>query len=101
MRKFEWDEEKAKRNLAEHGVGFKEAQLVFEDRNHLTEMDDRYDYGEERWQTTGLSRNLLLLVVAHTIWDEDNDNEVVRIISARIAQPHERRRYGNRKFLGR
>ena len=101
MRRFEWDKQKAKANLAEHGVGFKEAQLVFDDQNYLTEIDDRYDYGEERWQTIGLSRNLLLLVVAHTIWDEDDDVEVVRIISARIAKPHERRRYDNHKFLGR
>jgi uncharacterized DUF497 family protein len=39
---FEWDEEKAKMNLARHGINFEEAQLVFSDPNHITESDDRF-----------------------------------------------------------
>ena len=47
---------------------------------------------ERRWQTLGLVEGWLLLLVAHTVWDEDG-TEVIRIISARRAEPKERRRY--------
>ena len=49
-------------------------------------VQDREVDGEERWQTTGMVDGLLLLLVAHTIFDEDGD-EIVRIISAREATP--------------
>jgi uncharacterized DUF497 family protein len=97
MREFEWDEEKAKANLAQHGISFDEAQSVFSDPNHITDSDDRFDYGEERWHTIGLAEECCaLLYVAHTI--QGNGTEVIRIISARRATPKERRCYGNRKI---
>jgi len=96
---FEWDEEKARANLAEHGVSFEEARLVFFDQNSVSEIDERYDYGEERWQTIGmLDERCMLLYVAHTT--SENGTVVIRIISARRANPKERRRYGNRKISG-
>jgi uncharacterized DUF497 family protein len=100
MLKFEWDEEKAKANLAEHKISFDEARLVFLDPYRLTEPDnERFDYGEERFQTIGIAKNLILLVVIYTDRDK-NGIEIIRIISARRAKPHERKIYGNRKLLG-
>jgi uncharacterized DUF497 family protein len=97
MREFEWGEDKAKANFARHGISFEEAQLVFSDPHHFTERDDRFDYGEDRWQTIGMSRNRrLVLFVAHTILG--NGIETTRIISARRANRGERRDYGNRKI---
>ncbi len=54
--------------------------------------------GEQRWQTVGAILGLVILVVAHTVKEEDPDGEsveVIRIISARRATPRERRRYEN------
>jgi len=89
--RFEWDEEKNHSNYRKHGVDFETAQVVFGDPDFLMEQD-REVAGEERWQTIGMVEGVLLLLVAHTIRDEDDD-ELVRIISAREVTRHERRRY--------
>lgn len=86
-----WDLEKALANLAKHGVEFQDAAEVFSDPLARS-IQDRHEAGEERWQTLGLVGGLVLLVVAHT-WGEDEDGEVVRIISARRATRRERREY--------
>lgn len=72
-------------------MSFELACLVFEDPWHLS-IQDRHEDGEERWQTLGLVNSLVVLLVAHT-YHNDNGEEVIRIISARKATPHERRSY--------
>ena len=89
--RFDWDETKDAQNLLKHGVGFEAASLVFDDPLQLSAQDPEVD-GEERWQTIGMAGGVLLLLVAHTFEDE-NEEEVVRIISARKANAQERRRY--------
>lgn len=91
-RLFEWDSVKAARNFQKHGIHFEEAALVFDDPLSVSEQD-RIEEGEERWQTIGTLGGCLLVVVAHTVRLEDQDIEVIRIISARRADKHERRRY--------
>jgi len=88
---FEWDEAKAKTNERKHGVHFDDAILVFADPFAITEQD-RIEGGELRWQTIGLAGGVVLLLVAHTVRDEDED-EIIRIISARKAARKERKRY--------
>jgi uncharacterized DUF497 family protein len=88
---FEWDEDKAASNYRKHHVLFETAVLVFEDPNFMTVQDRTVD-DEERWQTIGRVQNVLLLLVAHTVEDED-DREIVRIISARKVTALERRVY--------
>jgi len=90
---FDWDEKKNAINLAKHGVDFETASLVFDDPLHLPAQDCVVD-SEERWQTIGMADGVLLLLVVHTFEYED-DEEAVRIISARKANAHERRRYEN------
>lgn len=92
FRRFEWDSVKAATNSRKHGVTFEEASKAFEDPHHIA-TQDRIENGEERWQTIGLVRGTLLLLVAHTVWDNDEGVEVVRIISARPATAQERRIY--------
>lgn len=89
--RFEWDVDKADSNLRKHGVAFEIAALAFADPFALIEQD-RVEGGEQRWRTLGLAQGVLLLLVAHTVHDEA-DREVIRIISARPATRHERRRY--------
>ncbi len=96
--RFEWDEAKNRSNQRKHdGVSFEEAARVFQDPLHVS-VQDRFDGGEQRWQTVGTVERFMILVVAHTIIEEDDDGgsiEIIRIISARRATPRERRRYEN------
>ena len=64
---------------------------AFADPYALVEKD-RIENGEERWQTIGVVEGVLMLMVAHTVREQD-DIEVIRIISARRANRMERRRY--------
>ncbi len=89
--RFEWDPNNSRANRRKHGVSFETAIQVFDDRNHLS-IQDRFEGGEERWQTIGIARGITILMVAHTVTEEDGE-EVVRIISARKAMPRERCRY--------
>jgi uncharacterized DUF497 family protein len=84
---FEWDNVKAAANLAKHGVSFERARGAFSDPCAIDFADDRRYYGEERMILLGMIGNRLLAVV-HTI-----QGDKVRIISAREAEPHERRKY--------
>ena len=89
--KFVWDEAKNRANYAKHGVCFEIACKIFDDPL-VAYLFDRIVDGEERWHAVGKVLTLPLLVVAHT-WRDQNDEEVIRIISARQASSHERRRY--------
>jgi uncharacterized protein len=92
---FEWDPAKNLSNQRKHGVSFEEAAQVFRDPLYLS-WKERVQDGEERWQAFGKVEGLSLLIVAHTIREEFEDGseiEVVRILSARRAEPRERRRY--------
>lgn len=89
--RFEWDPTKAASNFRKHGVSFQTAARVFADPYALVEQD-RIESGEERWQTIGVVEGVLMLLVAHTVREQD-DIEVIRIISARHANRRERRRY--------
>ena len=91
-RRFEWDAAKAEINLHKHRVSFETAVHVFADPFALVEQD-RIENGEYRWQTLGIAEGYLLLLVAHTVWDDEGGTEVIRIISARRAEPKERKRY--------
>jgi len=99
MIRFEWDDKKAEDNWRDHKIRFEKAVEVFKDPHYFSEPDDRFEYDEERWRTIGMAKDLLLLIVAHTFRDKD-DTEVIRIISARRAEPHERKEYDYRKLLG-
>lgn len=90
--KVVWDEAKNRRNQQKHGVSFETAQLVFTDPRHVS-IQDRFEDGEERWQTLGLVGGVVVLIVAHTVYEDENDEEVIRILSARKATQRERLRY--------
>jgi len=95
--RFVWDEAKAESNRKKHGVSFETATRVFADPFALVKQD-RIENGEHRWQTLGIVEGYLLLLVAHTLEDEE-DTEVIRIISARRAEPKDRKRYEQNRSL--
>lgn len=88
--RFEWDAEKARRNLAKHGVSFEDAVLVWDDP-HAEIVLDRSESGEERYWAVG-HVGPGLLVVVH-LYPDPREQGLVRIISARKAERHERRKY--------
>ena len=90
--RFEWDPDKAERNLRKHGVSFEVASRVFVDPLALTVLE-RIEGGEQRGQTIGLVDDVLVLLVAHTVRESESGDEIIRLISARKADPTERKRY--------
>ena len=86
--RFEWDTEKARRNLKKHGVSFDEAVTAFYDPLSATFDDPDHSDDEQRYITVGFSSQERLLVVGHT-----ERGEIVRIISARRATAHERKKH--------
>ena len=90
--RFEWDKAKAESNLRKHRVSFEMAIRAFSDPFAVVEQD-RIENGEHRWQTLGIVDGYLLLLVAHTVFDDEDGTEIIRIISARRAEPKERKYY--------
>ena len=88
--RFTWDENKNRQNLRKHDVRFETAVLVFDDPYAITRRDVTFD--EERWITVGAIGPGSILLVVHTFYEE-HDEEVIRVISARAAESHERRAY--------
>jgi hypothetical protein len=85
-----WDEAKDRSNRRKHGIGFDAAVEVFLDPLHLS-REDRVVDGEQRWQTIGMAHGILLLLVVYTVVDENE--EVLRVISARRVTRQERIAY--------
>lgn len=91
--RFEWDDRKSRANHRKHGVTFEEAMTVFHDDNALLLDDPDHSEHEERFLLLGLSVRLRHLVVCHCHREED---DVIRIISARRADRLEREDYERR-----
>ena len=89
---YTWDPKKSRANLRKHGVSFEQAREIFDDASHVV-MDDWQDGGELRCQAIGLTRSgaLLLLVafVDRTKTDDQTENIVLHLISARKANHYE------------
>jgi uncharacterized DUF497 family protein len=85
---FEWDPNKAEKNIKKHQVSFNEAATVFGDPLSMTFYDPDHSIDEDRYITVGLSRLGELLVVSHA-----DRGDRIRIISARKATRRERKFY--------
>ncbi|MEN6627237.1 MAG: BrnT family toxin [Candidatus Sumerlaeia bacterium] len=85
---FEWDPQKAEKNVEKHAISFQEALTVFHDPLSATFQDPDHSIDEQRHITIGYSLAARLLVVAHT-----DRGDRIRIISARLATAGERKRH--------
>ena len=92
--RFEWDPRKAAANLRKHGVSFEEARTIFFDEDALLRPDDDHSDDEDRFVLLGVSGRLRILVVCHCYRQNE---EVIRLISARKAGVSERRQYEARR----
>jgi len=87
--KLEWDEKKNAENKEKHGLDFRDAEQVF-DGETATFLDDRCDYGEDRYITIGLLEGRLVVIV-HTLRGEN-----IRVISMRKGNTREEKIYRKR-----
>lgn len=85
---FEWDPRKAESNVRKHRVSFDEAATAFADPLSITVGDPDHSEDEQRFLLLGVSHAGRLLVIAHA-----ERLETVRLISARLANRHERQTY--------
>jgi uncharacterized DUF497 family protein len=85
---FEWDELKAEANFKKHSVRFPEAEPVLDDDFAITISDDESDPAEPRFVSieTGAKNRVLVAVYCFR-------GANIRIISARLAEPDERKLY--------
>ncbi|MBI5638981.1 MAG: BrnT family toxin [Nitrospirae bacterium] len=90
---FEWDEAKNRENVKRHGISFEDAKDVFDDPFHISVLDKRFDYFDERWITIGSTRDKHVIVIGHLYYLKENGDEVIRIITARAAIKKERAQY--------
>ena len=88
---FEWDEEKAEKNLKKHRVSFEEAATIFNDPRIATILDPDHSADEECFVSLGRSFIQRILSVVHT-----ERNKRTRLISARKATKTERKNYENK-----
>lgn len=84
---FEWDDAKAASNRSKHGVSFDTATRVFSDPVAIDESDPSSSFAEDRYYIIGMADGRVLFVV-YTM-----NGDRIRIISARGAEPYEKRRY--------
>lgn len=91
---FVWDNRKADVNLKKHGVSFEEAKTVFYDSEAIIIDDPDNSQFEERFILLGFSTKARIIVVCHCYRDDDNQ---IRIISARKATKKETNSYRKRK----
>ena len=92
--RFEWDENKNRANQRKHKVTFEQAKTVFYDENARLIPDPDHSEKEDRFILMGLSSSLRILVVVHCYREND---ELIRIISARKATRNEQKYYTGRK----
>ena len=86
--KFIWDPKKNRLNIKLHGIDFADVVDVFS-YPMLSCIDNRFDYKEERWVGIGIMKGVLIVV----IYTEDDEKEIIRIISARKATKNETKSY--------
>ena len=91
---FEWDPGKDRINKKTHGISFSAEKFVFNDEERWERYDSSHSEKEDRWQTIGLVDKVLFVVYTE-------QEETIRIISARMADENERRVYnGERNTTG-
>ena len=86
--KFVWDKKKNHKNIQIHGIDFNDVAMMF-DFPMLTCVDNRFDYGEERWVGIGFLKGIIAVLV----YIEDDEKDIIRIISCRKATKNEIKKF--------
>jgi uncharacterized DUF497 family protein len=86
--KYIWDLKKNEINIQVHGIDFNDAIEMFH-LPMLTSIDNRKNYGEERWVGIGFLKEIIAVI----IFTEDDDRCIIRIISVRKATKDESKKF--------
>jgi uncharacterized protein len=86
--RFTWDQNKNHQNISKHGIDFNDVPGMF-DFPMLVTVDQRKNYGEERWVGIGFLKGIIAVIV----YIEDDETETIRIISARKATEYEKNKF--------
>ena len=92
--KFDWDLAKNEINIKKHGVDFNDAKSVFYDEDARIIDDPDHSVSEDRFIIVGMDHKFRTLLVCHCYRDDD---EIIRIISARKATKTEVKCLGGEK----
>ena len=92
---YEWDEEKDKENRRKHKLSLSAGIPVFDDPYRIEAYDGRAAYGEDRYITIGMDKELDTLYVCYTMRGSEGST---RLISVRCAERNERRLYEQQKL---
>ncbi len=84
---FDWDEIKNDLNIRWHKIDLTDVKVAFQ-YPMVIKLDEREDYGEDRWVGLGLMNNLIVVIVY-----TEPEPDTIRLISARKANKHERQHY--------
>ena len=84
---FEWDEKKRQANMRKHGFDFRDAWKAF-NSPMLVALDNRQDYGEDRWIGIGMLNTRVVIVIF-----SERGADTIRIISMMKTLTHERIKY--------
>ena len=84
--KFEWDDDKAEKNIRKHGIYFEDAAWVFLDEFKIDEYDELHSDFEDRYKIIGRVGKILAVIYTER-------GEKFRIISARYADKKEQEEY--------
>ncbi len=84
---FEWDDDKNQINIRNRGLDFADAWQIF-DEPMLTEIDNREDYGEERFIGIGFLKNFIVVIIF-----TESKEDIIRVISLRKALKYEREKF--------
>ena len=90
--RIEWDSKKDEINIKKHRISFEQAKEVFHDPLHISKLDKRFNYFEERWITIGSTVKGEIVVAANLFFSDDGE-EIIKLISARRATSRERAQY--------
>ncbi len=71
---YEWDDAKNQLNIRKHGIDFLDVPSIFQ-HPMVTFLDERYDYGEDRWIGIGILKTLVVAVVF-----AERGSDTIRII---------------------
>ena len=84
---YEWDEGKNRLNIRRHGIDFLDVPSMFQ-HPMVTFLDQRADYGEDRWIGIGVLKTVIAVIVF-----TERQKDTIRIVSARKATKHEEHIY--------
>jgi len=91
---FEWDPNKERLNIQDHGLSFSVAKFAFNDPERWERYDVAHSLHEDRWQTLAMVDKVLFVVFT------EEEGDVIRIISARVADEKEKSIYSGKRDVG-